>query len=137
MIETGKLKELVSLSTSGVWCITRHGRGKRDGKISGVLSSNSKWVIGNIEEPIENEADAEIIQSARDLAEEVIILRERERLLQEACKSMLAWMEFTIPNLQNDCPLCKGKLPIARMNWGGPIHKARVALGIDAASDNH
>lgn len=41
--------------------------------------------------------------------------------LLEACKSMLDWMEFTIPNLD------RFKVP-TRMNYGAPIFRARTAI---------
>jgi hypothetical protein len=65
--------------------------------------------IATGEDKREEDANARLIAAAPDLL--------------KACESMLDWMEFTIPRL--------GKTPsgsIERMNWGGPISRARDAI---------
>lgn len=67
-------------------------------------------------------------RESRQLREEHNALVNSHTELLEACKSMLDWMEWTIPRLKGKCPHCKGEVDRGGLNWGYPIHAARAAI---------
>jgi hypothetical protein len=48
--------------------------------------------------------------------------------LLKALQGCLNWMEFTIPTLRGKCPSCGNRVDAGGLNWGSPLHKAKLAI---------
>lgn len=94
-----------------------------DGKIIGPREGSSHIIV--CEMPVWWPSDRNKGHASQDAQEAnaqfIVTACNAHYDLLEACKSMLDWMEFTIPNLD------RYKVP-DRLNYGGPISKARAAI---------